>query len=80
MREELGVIKNVGFGMRDFHNGPGLWWDVHTLSGLALHSFFGESAAKVIKDANVYDIKFLEGKVCVCEVGDGLIKFVRMFK
>lgn len=83
MPETMGIIKNVGIGLRDT-NHPCMWFNVYTSDCLAsLQMFSWDEAAKIIKDADVYSVNDLEGHGCYMEgdnVGGGIIKFVRVAK
>lgn len=75
--EELAIIKGPGFGLRDTGR-PCLWFLVDTLDGGSLQVFYGDQAYTIIKEANVYDVKDLEGKPCVVTSNNGIQTFVRM--
>lgn len=81
MTEEMFIVEGPGWGNRDFRGQVGLWFTVSGLGGGALQCFFGEQAAKVMKDSGAYNVADLNGKACVCEVdgpaGRGTIQFVR---
>ena len=75
--KKMAIIKNVGFGCRDFRGNVGLWFDVYLNESLAsLQCFFGNDAIKVIKDYDVYDVKELEGKPCWIESEGNISKYV----
>jgi len=77
--EVTGIIRNVGYGMRDLSR-PCLWFEVFTSEGTAsLQIFTGEAADKIITDALVYDVKQLEGKPCWVAVGGNSMTFLRMW-
>jgi len=77
--EELAIIKDVGFGLRDGET-PILWFEADMKGSGALLAFWDEDALKFVKDNNVIDIKHLNGKPCIVSVDRGLVKFVRIFK
>ena len=74
--EELAIIKNVGFGMRDM-NKPVLWFTVETLYYNSLLFFTGNDILDFIKKANVYDCKDINGRTCIVETNEGTLKFLR---
>jgi hypothetical protein len=78
--EQLAIIKNVGYGLRDIGH-PCLWFDtmVEDSTG-ALQVFRGEEAGPIIEDAGVYDVHEMEGKACWVIKDEGMIKFLRMAK
>lgn len=76
--EMLAVINEVGYGMRDFIDGPGLFFTVHlNESKAALLCFFGSAADTIIKDYGVWSIEHLNNKPCIIEVDNNNINFVR---
>lgn len=76
--EKMGIIKNPGYGMRDFHK-PGLWFDVYTSeSSGSLQCFWGEDAERIIRDSKAYDVKSLSGKPCLVEEDGNLVKFIKV--
>jgi len=78
-REQLGIIKRVGYGLRDVGY-PVLWFTIYTSEHCAsLQVFRGEESDRVITEADVYDVKLLEGKPCWVIVDGGLMTFKRMF-
>ena len=80
MTEQVAIIRDVGYGLRDVGR-PCLWFTTYVSeSGAALQVLLGEDAAAVLKDAGVYDVKELEGKPCYVEVDGGLITFKRVWK
>jgi hypothetical protein len=77
MTEELAVIKNVHFGMRDAP-WPCLWFSVDTLHYGSLQILHYEDAVKLIKKHSIYKIEDLEGRPCIVEMGgtgSGTCKF-----
>lgn len=66
--EQLGIVKNVGFGMRDC-NEPVMWFDIRTLACGALMVFNLADARRFVEEAGCYDIKELEGCACVVATG-----------
>jgi hypothetical protein len=81
--EMVGIIRNVGIGMRDCH-APVLWFDVYISEhSAALQVFSWGEASRIITESQVYDVKTLEGKPCWVSVEGTvgrIIKFVRMWK
>lgn len=81
--EQLGIIRNPGYGMRDFPGHPGLWFTVYTSESTAsLQCFFGEDVEKILKDAGVYEVQALDGRACWVENnnGRGAVEFLRIAK
>ena len=77
MENCLGIVRDVGFGMRD-GNQPILWFTAETLDVSLFLIFNLENAGRVIKEAGVYDIKNLEGKSCIMECeGTYPVRFLR---
>lgn len=65
--------------MRD-NNRPCLYFQVQTLEhGGSLQVFWGKDAAQIIIDANAYDVKLLNGRVCVVSIKDYIMTFERMW-
>ena len=80
MTEQLAIMRNVGYGLRDT-NRPCLWFDAYISEhGVALHLLFGEDVDKAIYDAKVYDIKSLNGYPCWVEIDDNIMRFLRVWK
>lgn len=79
MSEQLGIAKGVGFGMRDCSS-PVLWFEVSTLAGNSLQVFGMDETARIVKEANVRDIRQLEGRACVVEVERHAMVFLRWHK
>lgn len=78
-KEELAIIRNVGYGMRDFpNNRPGLWFETRIFGGSALQCLQGEEADQVFIDAKAYSVKDLEGQPCFVVAGGGTIRFLRV--
>lgn len=65
--EELAVINNVHFGMRDAP-WPCLWFTVNALHYGALQILHFKEAVELIKKHNIYKIEDLEGKPCIVEM------------
>lgn len=78
-REELAIIKNIDIGMRD-NDYPCMWFETVQESLIALQVLSLEDAGKLIKDADVYSFKSLEGKACIIERDGSMMLFVRMAK
>jgi len=77
MAERLAVIRNPGYGARDFPGVVGLFFDVKLdESSGALICLFDEDAEAVLK--HVYSVERLEGKSCWVEVDGNLVKFKRL--
>ena len=81
MAEEMAVMSGVHVGMRDAGR-PILWFEVDTLHGGALQVMGWEEASELIKEADCYKLKDLEGAACVVERDNdnGTLKYVRMLK
>lgn len=78
--EELAIIKNPGYGLRDT-NYPCLFFEVCGEGWGSLQTFRGERAQEIITEAGVYDVKNLEGKPCIITINkDRVVNFVRMAK
>ena len=75
--EELAIIKDVSFGMRDvgFVN---LSFTVEACVYSALQILGKHEALKLINDNKIINIKDLEGKPCIIEVDGGTMKFLRL--
>ena len=71
------MIKDVGIGVRDT-NRPILWFDARTLSGCALQVLEWDDAGKLIAEAGLSEVRYLEGKPCVVERINGLVQFKRL--
>lgn len=77
--EQMGIIRDPGYGMRDFHGKPGLWFTVHTDdSSASLQCFFGEQADAILKSGDIYDIPKLNGRACYMRREGGLMRFLRL--
>lgn len=79
MTEELAIIKGVGFGLRDAGY-PVLSFETKQEGSGALQVLNLEQTGKLIQEAEVYDIKDLEGKACIVEKDGMMMKFKRMAK
>lgn len=78
---QIATIQGVGFGMRDIPDGPGLWFSVEWEGYLgALQAFSWEESKQIITDANVYDIKELNGKRCIIEIRGSIVRYVGLVK
>lgn len=78
--EKMAIIKDVGIGLRDA-GVPILWFTVYVSEcGAALQIFNWNDAGKLIKEAGVYAVTQLEGKPCLVDEDNQLIKFVRILK
>ena len=79
-REEMAIIKDVGFGCRDVGY-PVLWFTVCLVDGgAALQIFSMKETEKIITDSGVYDIEDLEGKPCLVINDDNIVRFVKVLK
>lgn len=73
---ELAIVREPGWGMRDFTSRPGLWFTVRFgEGGGALLCFFGEEAEEIMAASKAYDVSRLNGKPCFVRVDDNLVKF-----
>lgn len=80
MAERLAIMKKVGFGLRDVGQ-PCLHFEAFISDAVAsLQVLFGKDIEKVLKDAQAYDVKDLEGKACWVENDNMTSKFLRMAK
>jgi len=77
MTEELAIMKNVQFGVRDRDHAH-LWFDVDMLGCGALLYIPGNEVIKFIEDNHITDIKNLNGRACVVNVDKSLVRFVRL--
>lgn len=75
--EKLAIIRNVAYGMRDYHV-PVLFFETEELDGCSLQLFSQPRADELIRQANVYDVKNLEGRACVIEETNGIVKVLRI--
>lgn len=76
-KEELGVIENVGCGMRDCST-PCLWFTVKLLHGCALQILSWEEASDLICNANCHNINELNGRAVVVESKGSIVRFKRV--
>lgn len=78
MEEQLGLIKDIKFGVRDT-NTACLFFTIEVLGGQTLWLILGaQNICDFITKSQCYELRHLEGKPCVASVGDGQIKFLRM--
>ena len=77
MTEELAIMKNVQFGVRDT-NFASLWFSVSMLSCGALLSIPRDEVIKFIEDNQITDINNLNGRACVVDRTGNNVKFVRL--
>jgi hypothetical protein len=77
MSEELGIIRNPGYGMRDT-NRPVLWFEVNTLSGSSLQVMSQPQADEFLLATGVYDVRRLDGRVVVMELDNLMYRIVRV--
>ena len=81
MTEQLAIIKDVSIGIKDAPYNPCLYFLTYIAEGLAsAHYLTWDEAAIVLKDANISDIKYLNGKPCWVEAEGNMIKFLRIAK
>jgi hypothetical protein len=79
----LGIITKVGFGMRDFHGEPSLWFTVNIYpSSACLQCLFGKDITKFLTSGenDIYDIKDLENKSVIMLSENGMSKIVGLWK
>lgn len=67
MNEQLGIIKNPKFGVRDI-NQANLSFTVETIDGSALQVLLANEAIELIEKHHITDISNLEGKPCIAKV------------
>lgn len=79
IKEEMAIMKGVSIGMRDAGT-PVMWFSTNQEGSGALQVLGWEDAAKLIREANVYDIKELNGKACIVERDGNIMRFKRMAK
>lgn len=79
MAEQLAIIREVGYGCRDIGQ-PCLFFTVKTENYCSLQILNEQEAGDLIKESGVYDVKELEGKPCIINRDNHLIKFVRLAK
>lgn len=61
---QIGIIADASYGLRDYSK-PGLWFTVNIPEGYSAGQvLFGEDADKFISDAQVSDVKNLNGRAC----------------
>lgn len=71
----MGIISEVGIGLRDVGR-PVLWFTVYvTESSAALQVKSWETAAEIISDFGVYEVHELNGKACWVSVTSNIIKY-----
>jgi len=76
----LGVISEVGFGLRDVGQ-PVLWFTVHTDENWAsLQVFTVGEAVQIIKDYGVRDVRDLDGKPVWVRKDGPIMTFERAWK
>jgi hypothetical protein len=80
--EQMGIIRDPGYGMRDFPSRkPGLWFTVYTDdSSASLQCFFGEEADRIFAEGGVHDVKDLNGRACYVRQDGGYVRFIRLAK
>jgi hypothetical protein len=72
----LGIIKRVGFGIRDTSHAM-LWFDVYTSEASAsLQCIPAAEAIRLIEKHGISDVKNLEGKPCWVRDEGALIRFI----
>ena len=77
--EELGVITEVGFGMRDC-NSPVLWMSIALYAGGFLSVMNSAEACKFIMANDIYDISELKGRAVRVKSEDRIYKVKKLFK
>lgn len=77
MREEMAIMKGVSVGMRDTGH-PCMWFSVNQEGSGSLQVLSWKEAEELIRKADVYDIKELNGKACIVEVDGNFMRFKRM--
>lgn len=77
--EQMAIIKNVKFGMNGSHFVQ-LWFEVVGEGWGAGQSLSVDHAVDLIKEHNIDDIKYLEGKPCMVDIQNGVVTFLRLIK
>jgi hypothetical protein len=77
--KQLGIIKNVRYGLRDIGR-PCLSFTVYTDSmSSSLQCFtIQKDIDKILKDANAEDIRDMEGKSCWVKIENNMVHFIEM--
>lgn len=79
--EQMAIIRDPGYGMRDFANGPGLWFTVHLSDhSAALQCFHGEAAERIFIKGQIYNVADLHNRACYVRCDGTLVEFVRLAK
>ena len=80
-QETLAIIKEVGFGMRDGLK-PMLWFTTYLSENTAALQCFTDpnEYEAIIKDADVYDVRKLDGRPCWVVRDNGIMRFRRIAK
>lgn len=79
--DELAVIQDVGFGLRNSKYGrPTLWFRTKIKDGsLATQKFTGTGIDDIVHAYNLQEIHDLEGEACIVTVNSSLIVFKEPF-
>ena len=76
----LAIMKDVGIGVRDVGR-PVMFFSTYISESVAALQILSlEQAYALLNQAQVYDVKDLEGKPCWVEEGNGMIKFLEYAK
>ena len=76
MTEELAIIKDVSFGVRDSYRAA-LWFTAEMLHGSALLCIDAEKIVKIIEKNFIKSIEDLEGTTCIVDGGGSRVNFVK---
>lgn len=79
MSEELAIIREPGCGRRDLGH-PVMFFDVVGEGWSALQVFEINSEEGQALLGSVYSIEKLDGKPCMVEKADGIVRFKRLVK
>lgn len=77
-REQLAIIRDVRYGIGDRGKACLTFTTYTEESSAALQVLYQPQADQVIEQADVSDVHSLERRACWVQVGDGLMRFLRM--
>lgn len=77
---KVGVMTDVGFGLRDL-NIPCLWFTIRVDPSSAALQVFTEwvEIKRIIEESGVRDVRQLEGKACWYTSDHGIVQFKGLF-
>lgn len=78
-KEQLAIMRDVGYGCRD-RGRPCLFFTTSTDEFRALQVLEGPAADKVIADSGVWDVLALNGRACWVQMDGYLMRFLRVAK